>query len=337
MAKVSGQIIRSFLHTYVCLGYSLDHLNDELSFNLDDFSDPDKRVECQVIGEMKEAALRLTNDPRIFLYEGKFFNPANIGFLGYLIINSPTFRIGAKKVIEYQEIIGDGVRHEFIEESDGNADFVLTMVDDYLIENPRHVVESISSVKAYFIKQIIGHDAKPLEMHFTYPEPDYLDLYHEIFDCPLYFNSDRNSMLISGLYLDQELKMSNPDLCALFEREIKRQLSALESEASLVNEINDILFRLKASNDFSIEAVAGELNIGVRTLQRRLKEENISYNEVLQKFKKTIAENYIKQNNFSISEIAYMLGFSEPSAFHRFFKKWTGKTPKEYRLYSLSG
>ena len=335
MSKVSGQVIKTFLSTYSSLGYCTDELNNSLDFNLNDCTHPDKRVECRLIGEIKRTAFSLSNDPKIFLYEGKFFNPSMIGFIGYLMINSPTLREGIRKVVEHQKIIGDGVRHYLDEHSDGSADFKVVIVDEAIKEFQIHIIESISSVKMAFISHMLGPDAKAIEMHFEYDQPEYIDLYQEVFSCPLIFNSNKNSMKINSSILDQPLKSGNPKFFQFFEDQLKKQLSELEENNSILSQINNILIELRTSGDFSIDIVASKLNMGTRTLQRRLKDEGVNYNNVLQTFKKTIAENYIKQNNFSISEIAYMLGFSEPSAFHRFFKKWTGKTPKEFRAISF--
>ena len=77
--------------------------------------------------------------------------------------------------------------------------------------------------------------------------------------------------------------------------------------------------------------MADQLNTGVRTLQRQLREEKTSYQELLNAVKKEMAIKHLKSGQMSISEIAYILGFSEPSVFHRSFKKWTGYTPKSFR------
>lgn len=81
----------------------------------------------------------------------------------------------------------------------------------------------------------------------------------------------------------------------------------------------------------SIEAVAGNFNMSVRTLQRKLKEEGISYLVIVEEVRKTLAIHYIENSSSSVKEIAAIIGYSEPSAFVRAFKKWTGITPSAYR------
>ena len=95
-----------------------------------------------------------------------------------------------------------------------------------------------------------------------------------------------------------------------------------------------MLFELIPQNAATLENVASKLAIGGRTLQRLLKAESTSFNSILRNVRSELAKQQLQDTDLPISEIAYMLGFAEPSIFHRSFKKWTGKTPRIFRLES---
>jgi len=94
--------------------------------------------------------------------------------------------------------------------------------------------------------------------------------------------------------------------------------------------------RLIIKNEFkggeaSLEKVAGQLGLSGRTLQRKLQERGTTHQELLDQMRKELAVRYLREPEMAICEVAYLLGFSESSALHRAFKRWTGKTPSEFR------
>ena len=113
------------------------------------------------------------------------------------------------------------------------------------------------------------------------------------------------------------------------------QITKLQNPTSLSGGFSKRIFNFLIANSYlyslSIESVAGNFNISVRTLQRKLKEEGVSYLQIIEEVRKSLAIHYIKKSSSSVKEISAILGYSEPSGFVRAFKKWTGKTPSEYR------
>ena len=113
------------------------------------------------------------------------------------------------------------------------------------------------------------------------------------------------------------------------------QITKLQNHTSLSGGFSKRIFNFLIANSYlyslSIESVAGNFNISVRTLQRKLKEEGVSYLQIIEEVRKSLAIHYIKKSSSSVKEISAVLGYSEPSGFVRAFKKWTGKTPSEYR------
>ena len=128
---------------------------------------------------------------------------------------------------------------------------------------------------------------------------------------------------------------ANPDLFAIFKKYAEEYLKDINKEKTWTLKVTRILFDLIPKNEATLEIVAQKLNIGNRTLQRQLKIENNTFNNILQDVRSKLAKQHLQNTSVSIAEIAYLLGFSEPSIFHRSFKKWTGKTPRLFRMESV--
>lgn len=120
----------------------------------------------------------------------------------------------------------------------------------------------------------------------------------------------------------------------LFEKSASERLSSLDSKLLWSQKVEEILVEWLEGDVPLIRDVAKQLAVSTRTLQLYLKNEGSSYSELLDKAREKLASQYLKNMSFSIDEIAYLLGFSETSAFSRAFKRWTSHTPREFREYS---
>ena len=108
-------------------------------------------------------------------------------------------------------------------------------------------------------------------------------------------------------------------------------LSKLPKADKIVENAREKLVVCMRNGNPSIEALTEKLHITPRTLQRRFKEEGTSFKTLLNEMRKGLAARYLEEEKLGVSEIAYLLGYSEPSAFHRAFKRWFNVTPAEYR------
>jgi AraC-like DNA-binding protein len=130
-----------------------------------------------------------------------------------------------------------------------------------------------------------------------------------------------------NLALDQ----SEPGLCAILDEHALKLLEELPPLGSLGDRVRDLLARQLSGGDTSAETTALSLKMSVRTLHRRLSAEGTSHKKLLEELRRKLAASYLRDGGLAISEITYLLGFSEPSAFHRAFRRWTGKTPMQFR------
>jgi AraC-like DNA-binding protein len=124
--------------------------------------------------------------------------------------------------------------------------------------------------------------------------------------------------------------MANPNLLERFEQYAQDFLSQMERNDEHTRAVTKIILSKLDDERLSIEKVAKEMSVSVRTLQNRLEAEGVAFSDLLREIRQRLAKKYIREN-YSVEQIAYLLGFSEPSVFRKAFKKWEGITPREYR------
>ena len=144
------------------------------------------------------------------------------------------------------------------------------------------------------------------------------------------FSAPDNVLYFSKESLEAHLLTANPRLARINDRAITEYLAQFDKESTAMR-VRAKLIGLLSAGNVTQQEVADSLHMSLRTLQRKLSDENTSYKDLLDETRKQLANQYLRQACLSVSEVTYLLGFSEPSNFARAFKRWTGRTPSEFR------
>jgi AraC-like DNA-binding protein len=139
------------------------------------------------------------------------------------------------------------------------------------------------------------------------------------------------SVIFSALDAARPFLTANEAMWRFFEPELQKRLSELDNSATMSERVRAALLELLPSGGTTIDSVAKKLRVSTRTLQRRLKEENESFQSVLNGIREKLALHYLKNPALLGTEISFLLGYEEPGSFFRAFHSWTGKTPKSAR------
>ena len=259
---------------------------------------------------------------------GQLMSAACTGILGYMMINCRTIGQAIEKYCTYQEVAGDAVT---ISVKTGKKSGKIIWQNNAIELEPyiQPILESLVSGTVTIGKEITGTIIPVTEIKFHYPEPENADEYHKIFDAIVLFNQSETSISFDMSYYNYPLHFSNPELLALFEKQAGVFLKRLSENTTWVARVAKILYK-KGKLNYKIGDVARELGLNIRSLQLKLKEESSTFREIKDKVQSDIAKSFLDNGSYSISETGYLLGFSEPSTFHRTFKRWTGMTPGEY-------
>jgi AraC-like DNA-binding protein len=196
----------------------------------------------------------------------------------------------------------------------------------------RGIAESTLAAWVEVCNRMLGPGRlRPRRVAFQHPAPADLRLYHEVFRCPLTFGEPVTRMVTDAAVLDVPLRAADPRLRDYLLEHAQRLLDKLPAEEGLADAVRRLLAEELRGGDPSPARVARRLATSERTLQRRLQAEGTSFAALLDEMRRELALSYLHDPKLAVYEIAWLLGYTDPSTFHRAFRRWTGSTPQAWR------
>lgn len=162
--------------------------------------------------------------------------------------------------------------------------------------------------------------------------PAHRDIYDAHFRCPVKFKASRNALVFSKADMDLPFVTFNADLLAIVAPQLEAELSEQLAQKTFSEQAKGILKRLLAGQRPGIQDLARELHISTRTLQRRLTEQRISFQRLLEDARRELARHYLLHSSLELNETAYLLGYEDPNSFFRAFHQWEGTSPGQWRV-----
>lgn len=278
-----------------------------------------------------ECGARLTGDDAFGLHVGERTDVKSYGLLGYVTINSRTFGEALGSLIRYQKIRTNAVEFSLeVEGADAHLAYHYRMAGVALCER-RQESEEMLSTMVRVGRGLTGMDWAPLEVHFEHAEPPDVSEHGRIFRAPVRFKRPVTKLVFDASILALPLVAADPALGSLLERQAEELLANAPRRGVFSESVRRLIKESLPGGDARMEPACRRLGVSARTLQRKLREEGTSFQELLEETQRALAEFYLRKPEAAICEISYSLGFSQPSAFHRAFRRWTGLTPKEFR------
>jgi AraC-like DNA-binding protein len=158
-----------------------------------------------------------------------------------------------------------------------------------------------------------------------------------VFACPVRFRQPSNEFTLSRATWDAPGRASSSELLRTLEAHADRLIAGLRTERALAADVARLVAEELQGGTLTLASIARRMAMSPRTLQRRLELEHTTFADVLDQTRRHFADAYLREPNLALTEIAYLLGFSEPSAFTRAFQRWYGVPPSTYRGVTLRG
>ena len=171
----------------------------------------------------------------------------------------------------------------------------------------------------------------PLEVRFPHCAPDDISEHQRFFACKLQFECERSELVFARELLEAPLVKADPALQAILEAQVVAVIQKLPKGEAATDAVRRYLASELGKGQPTLQQIAPRLHMSARSLRRRLDEERTSFRQILSEVRRELALRHLMEGRLAIGEIAFLLGFSEPSAFHRAFKQWTGQAPHAYR------
>lgn len=285
------------------------------------------RISIQTwMGLLDEVAI-LTPIPAVGLYIGQHIKTSHTGIVGYLSSSCGSVGEALALFERFARLIYDV------------NSLSMTMADETVTISwgSEHITtgqladETAISVFFTMVKIIAGRELYPNKINFINQAPADITPYENFFHCPVSFGGIRTIVEFPAEYLNVPLNSKDAKLLDLLEGHAQNLLSTLPKD-QFEDRLKQLLTEmLKKQEELSLERIAARMHTSVRTMQRRLNDQEIKFQELVASVKLDLFHKYIKDDSLTLFDIALLLGYSEQSAFTRAVKRWTGELPKNFR------
>lgn len=291
--------------------------------------DPDARIPVDKVDALWRAAYELSGDPNLALHAVEVLPFGAYRVIDFLASNAPTIGGAVAKVSDYFPLINGLVRLPY---AVGNCDVAVALDAP---SRPSAITRPYAeyTLAAVFLRTRVATKQRYalMRVEFSHPRPADISEHERIFECPVSFGAARCQMIIARTVWDTPRTDSDPTLFAVLDTHARMLLDRLPSGPDIVGRVREALETELRAGDPRLESIARRLAMSPRTLQRRLRNERVLFNDVLDAMRFRAAKSYLAQQDIAGAEVAYLLGFAEQSSFNRAFKRWSGQTPTEYR------
>ena len=278
-----------------------------------------------------ESLLARYTIPAFGLQVGQRFSVADYGILGYAFISSPTLGKSLQTFFRFQQIVGADA--SFLEELRVEDHYAIIRINCKQTASALYRFEVEEGIGQWSVSGVILEDGSNLvfsKVHFAFPKPCDHQFLEERLNCPVFYDQKDSEIYISSALLNQRFSMANEVTAQLCELQCEKILHNFKAQGGLVEQVR----RLIINNPGELpdpNHVASQLNLSYRSLRRHLREEGASFKEIHNDVRMGMATEYLTQTTLSTQEIAFILGYSEVTNFHRAFKKLNNMTPGKYR------
>ena len=273
-------------------------------------------------------AVAATRDENFGLRVARHVRPSTFHVVGYAMACSATLRRAAERFAHSARLISDSAVVDFEAVEKGRR-----LVVDLNTGGRQPIYQTIDTMLAGFLllcEWIQSTHIVPVEVTFRHKKPSDTAAYRAIFDCPIHFGASSNSITFSDADLDRPIPSANEELAMLLDEMTSKYL-ALRFTNRFSRKVRDVLTVQLPNGEPSKSETARLLAMTERTLLRRLREENTTFQEVLDRLREEQSFEYLRQGDLTIDKIAILLGFSSSSTFSRAFMRWTGQRPSDWR------
>ena len=324
---ISTVLVRPLVAALEPLPRALDEFFQATDLTPQTVADAEARVTPSQFCIAWAEALRLSKRTDLALAMAESTPPGAFGIVEYVCRASPSLGEALRQWVRYLNLLDDAVEVALVET--GKLAALRVVVES---EAPSSASHELCFALVLKQAQAAARDAIALEaVRFTHRVPPRLhQRYREFFGAEVQFGAPRTELVFARGALEVPLQTADANLLAILVPAAEEKRARRPKAPPVTEQVRRALRGALSSADAQLETVARTLGLTPRSLQRRLKDEGVAFGTLRDETRQRLADHYLGQG-LSLAEISFLLGFSEPSAFFRAFKRWTGLTPLEHR------
>ncbi len=327
-AKISAVLIRPLAMALGGIDGALDAFYRATDLTAEMIADPESRVSPAQFCVAWAEATRLSGDSTLALTIAETIPQGAFGIVEYVCRSAPTLREALAQWVRYLGILDDAVEVALVDVPEGVA--LRVVVESEAPAPASH--ELCFALVLLNARRMTTNTLQPARVRFTHAASRADVARHRaFFGGTVAFGAERTELVFSKVDAHAALTTADPNLLAILVPAAEERRGRATVDPPLVDQVRRALATALRDDDAQLSGVAKRLGLTARSLQRRLQDEGASFQTLRDETRRALADRYLGEG-LSLAEISFLLGFSEPSAFFRAFKRWTGLTPIERRV-----
>jgi AraC-like DNA-binding protein len=330
---VSGTVLsvssRAIVDACARLGLDTTEILRAAKLDRATLEDPDARIPVEQIGALWQKAYELAKDPNLALHAIEVLPFGAYRVIDFLGASAPTIGAALTKVSDYFPIINSLVRLPYAA-GDRQVTFGVEAPSRPEIITRPYAEYTLAAI---FLRtrMVTNQKFALIRADFRHPRPADISEHERIFQCPVRFGAEACRLVIAREVWDTPRTGSEPTLFSVLDTHARMLFDQVPNADDIVARVRKAIEAELRGGDPKLETVARQLAMSPRTIQRRLRDQRLSFNDILDEMRFRAAKSYLAQREVAGTEVAYLLGFAEQSSFNHAFKRWSGQTPTEYR------
>lgn len=328
---IAASGVRALLELAVSKGASRRVLSERSGIDLTELEDRENRIPFVKYVALMKAAQELCNDPALALHFGETVDLSEISFM---------HQISATSIADALALMNRYARLTVEVEAANEGRYALSRRGGqlWIIDTRKNanafpeLTESGFARMVCTMRRFLGDKQLVKAIHVTHAPPAYRAEYDRIFRVPVIFDSDKNALLVDDAVLSFRPPVAPGYVSDVLTAHAEELLEKLESSKSTRARVESLLIPILQTGDANIDSIASKLALSRQTLFRRLKAEGVTFEQVLDELRHRMALEYLNGKKMSVNQTAHLVGFSDPAAFSRAFKRWTGSSPRKYSV-----
>lgn len=328
--QVSARIGALIVQAAAARGVDAQRLMTESGFDPGWLIDTEARMPLAVEERLWDRAAELTADALFGLHAAAAIRPGAFDVLDYAVRTAPDLRTALQRLVRYNRLVHDLASFALLPA--GAAVRIEHRFDGAGVRPCRQAAEFTLASLVVVASQIGGQPVQALAVEFAHAAQGPAEEYGRVFGVTPRFDAPVSCLVLAGEVLDRSVPAADPGLSRIVTAHAEQLLAALAPTADMLTaQVRRQLTEGMATGPMTLTQVARRLHLSERSLQRRLEAEGTRFAQLVDEVRRELALRYIADERLALGEVAYLLGFAEPSPFHRAFKRWTGTTPSAAR------
>ncbi len=331
-ATVAASLVIDVVGYLTTRGISEDAICQATGLDATVLAQPNARLDGAVMERLWNAGARLSGDPDLGLHTAEACNPDARTIAGYVVRSCRTAGEALDRLARHAALLNDGLRLSLTREPDlttCRCD-AAGQSDNYVARAPRQVMEAMAAGIVGTMRRLTPVPIAPVEVTFRHATPADLHEHHRLLGPAVRFCAPTTSVVYATADLERPMLPAKADLLAVFEPQAQHVVAALDRHGPVSRRVLDLLAGHIRGMVPDVNDVAHALAMSERSLQRHLRDEGTSFRDLVDQLRRELALRHLAVPGTSATDVAFLLGFSEPSAFTRAFQRWTGQSPAAF-------